>query len=231
MRKTAKLANATVNDVVLTTVTGAIKSYCGARGFDTKNEPFKVSAPVSMRKHTGKQAEEGEGGNEVTQWTVPLPVHLNSPSKQLAAIHDETLALKDSTAVLAAETITSVLSLSPGLMGSMMGMATVGVNTVVTNMPGPQFALYQCGAEMKVARPVVPLNGGLGIVIGVLSYNGTISFGISGDPAIMEDLGEFRVALETSFNALVRSVAKHAKTSTPKPAAKKKAASPKRKAG
>lgn len=169
------------------------------------------------------------GGNEITQWTVPLPIQLNSPSKQLAALHDETLALKDSSAVLAAQTITSILSLSPGLMGSMMGMATIGVNTVVTNMPGPQFALYQCGAEMKVARPVVPLNGGLGIVIGVLSYNGTISFGISGDPAIMDDLGEFREALEASFNALIKSVAKHHKAKPEAPAVKKKAA-PKRKA-
>ena len=232
IRKTAKLADATVNDVVLTVVTGAVKSYCGARGFDTKTEPFKVSAPVSMRKHTGKKTEEGEGGNEITQWTVPLPVHLNSPSKQLAALHDETLALKDSSAVLAAQTITSILSLSPGLMGSMMGMATIGVNTVVTNMPGPQFALYQCGAEMKVARPVVPLNGGLGIVIGVLSYNGTISFGVSGDPAIMDDLGEFREALETSFQALVRSVAKYhkAKPATKAVSPKKKAAPKKKKA-
>jgi WS/DGAT/MGAT family acyltransferase len=217
VKNIAKLADASVNDVVLTIVTGAAKSYCGARGFDTKTEPFKVSAPVSMRKHTGKHAEEGEGGNEVTQWTVSLPIHLNSPSKQLAAIHDETLALKDSSAVLAAETITSILSLSPGLMGSMMGLATMGVNTVVTNMPGPQFALYQCGAEMQVARPVVPLNGGLGIVVGVLSYNGTISFGISADPAIMDDLGEFRAALETSFNALHKSVAKHHKPVAEKP--------------
>lgn len=62
VRQTAKLANATVNDVVLTVVTGAVKNYCGARGFNTKTEPFKVSAPVSMRKHTGKKNEEGEGG-------------------------------------------------------------------------------------------------------------------------------------------------------------------------
>ena len=109
----------------------------------------------------------------------------------------------------------------------------MGVNTVVTNMPGPQFALYQCGAEMQVARPVVPLNGGLGIVIGVLSYNGTISFGISCDPAIMEDLGEFRAALETSFNALVKSVAKHHKPVTEKPklaAVPRSAGRPKKKA-
>ncbi len=222
VRKTAKLAGATVNDVVLTIVTGAVKNYCGARGFDTKTEPFLVSAPVSMRKGTGKQVTEGEGGNEVTQWTVPLPIHLNSPSKQLAAIHEETLALKDSSAVLATETLTSILSLSPGLMGSMMGMATMGVNSMVTNMPGPQFALYQCGAEMQVARPVVPLNSGLGVVVGVLSYNGTISFGLSGDPAIMDDLGEFREALQQSFDALIKSVAKHHKPVAEKPPVKNK---------
>ena len=195
VKSIARTVDATVNDVILTVVTGAVRDYCGGRGFDLKSEPFRVSAPVSMRKHSGKKIDEGETGNEVTQWTVPLPVHLGSPRKQLAAIHLETVAMKDSTAVLAAQTITSILSLRPGLMGAMMGQATVAVNTVVTNMPGPQFALYQCGAQMQVARPVVPLNGGLGIVIGVLSYNGTISFGLSGDPAIMDDLGEFLTSI------------------------------------
>ena len=244
----AKTADATVNDVILTVVTGAVRDYCGARGFDVKKEPFRVSAPVSMRKHTGKKNEEGEMGNEVTQWTVPLPVHLSSPKKQLATIHAETVAMKDSSAVLAAQTITSILSLRPGLMGAMMGQATVAVNTVVTNMPGPQFALYQCGAQMQVARPVVPLNGGLGIVIGVLSYNGTISFGLSGDPAILENLAEFRVSLEKSFRALVKSTgagqaaagksapvkkaspSRKARATKSKSAARKKPAASKRKA-
>jgi len=227
VKSVAKTADATVNDVILTVVTGAVRDYCGNRGFDVKKEPFRVSAPVSMRKHTAKKTEEGEMGNEVTQWTVPLPVHLDSPKKQLATIHAETVAMKDSSAVLAAQTITSILSLRPGLMGAMMGQATVAVNTVVTNMPGPQFALYQCGAQMQVARPVVPLNGGLGIVIGVLSYNGTISFGLSGDPAIMENLAEFRESLGKSYRALLKSTgAEQAAVDKAAPASK---APPKRK--
>jgi diacylglycerol O-acyltransferase len=229
VKKAAKAADATINDAVLTIVTGAMREYCGTRGFDISSDPFRVSAPVSMRKRSGKKATDGEAGNEVTQWTVPLPIHEASPMKQLATIHAETTAMKDSTAVLAAQTITSILSLSPGLMGSMMGMSTFAVNTIVTNMRGPDFALYQCGAQMLVARPIVPLNGGLGVVIGVLSYNNTISFGLSGDPAIMEDLGEFREMLEKSFHALVKAAStskqKQAKkTAVKKVAAKKKPA-------
>ena len=60
-------------------------------------------------------------------------------------------------------------------------------------------------------------------MVGVLSYNGTISFGISADPAIMDDLTEFREALQSSFEALVKSVAKHHKPAVDKPAPKKKA--------
>ncbi|MBW2422551.1 MAG: wax ester/triacylglycerol synthase family O-acyltransferase, partial [Deltaproteobacteria bacterium] len=205
VKSISKAADATINDVVLALVTGAMRDYCGIRGFDVDNDPFRVSAPVSMRKRTGKKLAEGEMGNEVTQWTVPLPIHEASPKKQLAAIHAETVAMKDSSAVLAAQTITSILSLRPGLMGSMMGQATAAVNTLVTNMRGPQIALYQCGAEMLLARPVVPLNGGLGLVIGVISYNGTISFGLSCDPAIVDDLGEFREMLEKSFRALAKA--------------------------
>jgi WS/DGAT/MGAT family acyltransferase len=222
VKKAAKSQGGTINDAILTIVTGAMREYCGKRGFDIDNDPFRVSAPVSMRKHTGKKTAEGEMGNEITQWTVPLPVHESSPKKQFAAIHAETEALKDSTAVLAAQTITSILSLSPGLMGSMMGMATYAVNTVVTNMRGPDFALYQCGAQMQVARPIVPLNGGLGVVVGILSYNGVVSFGLSGDPAIMADLKEFREMLEKSHRALIKACATSAGKPARKAAAKKK---------
>ena len=163
-------------------------------------------------------------GNQVTQWTVPLPIDERSPKKQLAKIHAETVAMKDSSAVLATQTITSILSLQPGLMGAMMGQATVAVNTVVTNMPGPKFALYQCGAEMQVARPIVPLNSGLGVVVGILSYNGVVSFGLSGDPAIMEDLKGFREMLEKSYRALIKAAAKPLKKPAKKAVPKKKAA-------
>lgn len=81
---------------------------------------------------------------------------------------------------------------------------------------------------MQVARPVVPLNRGLGIVIGVLSYNGTISFGLSADPAIMEDLVEFRQLLEKAFRRLAKSTSasKPASTTVPRKSApiKKKTA-------
>ena len=87
---------------------------------------------------------------------------------------------------------------------------------------------------MQVIRPVVPLNSGLGIVIGVLSYNGTISFGLSGDPAIMDDLAEFREMLEKSFQALIKSVAtleeRKSKKSAPKKAPAKRPATVKKKA-
>ena len=223
IKKAAKSQNGTINDAILTIVTGAMREYCGKRGFDIANDPFRVSAPVSMRKHTGKKNAEGEMGNELTQWTVPLPIQLSSPIKQFAAIHAETEALKDSTAVLAAQTITSIMALSPGLMGSMMGMATYAVNTIVTNMRGPDFSLYQCGAEMQVARPIVPLNSGLGVVVGILSYNGVVSFGLSGDPAIMEDLKGFREMLEKSYRALIKAAAKPLKKPAKKAVPKKKA--------
>ena len=208
VKSVATATGTTVNDVVLATVAGAMRDYCSERGFDVQKDPFRVSAPVSMRKRTGKKNAEGEIGNEVTQWTVPLPVHESSPKKRLEVIHADTAAMKDSNAILATQTMTSILSLSPGLMGAMIGQATTAVNTMVTNIPGPQFPLYQCGAEMLVARPVVPLNKGLGVVIGVLSYNGTISFGLSADPAIMDDLEELRDILHKAHRDLLKTCVK-----------------------
>jgi WS/DGAT C-terminal domain len=62
------------------------------------------------------------------------------------------------------------------------------VNLVVTNVPGPQFPLYLDGRELIDIFPMVPLGSNLNLGIAIVSYNGTLNFGLVGDFAVMHDL-------------------------------------------
>ena len=60
----------TINDVVLTVVTGAVREYLVLRGVDPSGLTFRVSAPVSVRN----AEEKGQLGNRVSSWVIPLPI-------------------------------------------------------------------------------------------------------------------------------------------------------------
>jgi hypothetical protein len=65
------------------------------------------------------------------------------------------------------------------------------INTIVTNVPGPQVPLYFHGARLRAIHPMVPLMEGMGIGIAVTSYAGTMNFGFVSDPDIVPDLERF----------------------------------------
>jgi WS/DGAT/MGAT family acyltransferase len=185
-----------VNDVVLTIVTAAFRDTLLKSDQELENLPFRVAAPVST---WGRDQGHGATGNEVTSWTIDLPVHIANPVDQLAQIHEITSELKDSNHALAVDMITSFIEYTPGLMSLAARNASGPINSIVTNMPGPQFPLYYLGAQMQRSYPVVPLLESMGIGIGMMSYNGILCWGITSDLDIVADLAPFIKSLEKSI--------------------------------
>jgi diacylglycerol O-acyltransferase len=62
------------------------------------------------------------------------------------------------------------------------------INTVTTNVPGPQFPLYAVGRRMLEAYPFVPIAGSIRIGIAIFSYCGQLNFGVTGDWETVPDL-------------------------------------------
>jgi hypothetical protein len=75
------------------------------------------------------------------------------------------------------------------LVRSMHRFGQQSLNTVTTNVPGPQFPLYCLGHEMREYRPFVPISHGVRVGTAILSYNGMLFFGVTGDYATMPDIG------------------------------------------
>jgi len=155
-----------------------------------------VSAPVNMRR----EKDRGRLGNRVSTWVVPLPLGEPDPLRQLAALRETTLALKDSHQALGAELVLSILE---GLaFHPPASVASRAINAIVTNVPGPQFPLYLLGAEMLECFPQAPLLENIGLTIGALSYNGLMCFGLNADLDRVPDLADFVALLQRSFERL-----------------------------
>ena len=200
----------TVNDVVLTILTGAFRAYLQHRGMPLRGVEFRAQTPVSVRSDD----EKGQLGNRVSAWLVPLPIDEDDPKRQLSRIHETTQELKESRQALGADLIIQAMGAMPTTLWSLAVQAMSGaMNTIVTNVPGPQFPLYILGAELESLFPVVPLLPNVGLGVALMSYNGKICWGFNADPELVPDLPIFTRAVGDAYRRVAEAA--DVKTLTP----------------
>ena len=202
IKEVRRAVGGTVNDIVLATTAGAMRRYLTqARALSLRGERMRVMAPVSVRRDD----ERGDFGNRVSAWTVELPIGERDPLVRLADIRRQTEALKSSKRAEAAEVLTQATEWTgSGLLSLGARMMNLGTpfNTVVTNVPGPRVPLYLLEARLLEIHPHVPLMGLLGVGIALFSYDGTLSWGFSGDWDLVPDLHDLVVATDEAFREL-----------------------------
>ena len=190
----------TVNDVMLTIVTRALRRDLRRRGVDVDGRmELTALVPVSVRSDEAR----GALGNQVAAMMAPLPVGVEDPAASLQAITRSMKRVKDSGQAVGAQMLTELTGFAPP---TIMGQASRLVvrqrffNLVVTNVPGPQIPLYMMGRKMIELFPMVPLAPNQALGVAIMSYNGRINFGLVGDFDVMADIDQlaldFQVALE-----------------------------------
>ena len=194
----------TVNDIVLATVAGGVRSYMLRRRVNPDKLDYRVSAPVSVRRDN----EKHDLGNRVSSWIVRLPVDRPDPIKRLDAIHRITQRLKKSEQALAVEMLMAAADWAPSQLLSLGSQATSGpINMIVTNVPGPQVPLYMTGAKLLQMFPQVPLLENTGLGVALFSYDGKLFWGFNADPSLVPDLPYFVKAIRKSFDELKEATA------------------------
>jgi WS/DGAT/MGAT family acyltransferase len=192
----------TVNDVVLSIVTGALGNYLRARGHDTEGLELRAMVPVSVRA----EEERGALGNRISAMMAPLPVWCEEPVRRLHLVSEIMGDLKGSGQAVGAEILTRLVDFAPTTIAAQAARlqpAQRFFNLVVTNVPGPQFPLYVLGREMQSIFPLVPLARRQALCVGIMSYNGQVDFGLVGDYDAMADLDSFGLDLEGALAELV----------------------------
>jgi WS/DGAT/MGAT family acyltransferase len=205
--KTVKNAfGGTVNDVVLTTVAGALRKWLRARGVRTEGLALRALVPVSTRP----KGDTGTLGNRITVMRGPLPVYIEDPVARLRVVKQEMDGLKDSKQAVGAEVMMGVQSFAPPTVlaqASRAAFSTRLFNLIVTNVPGPQFPLYILGRRMTELCPIAFLPQNHALAIAIMSYDGGIDFGLLGDFDAMHDLDELAGHFHLALGELVQAAA------------------------
>ncbi|HWC14771.1 MAG TPA: wax ester/triacylglycerol synthase family O-acyltransferase [Actinomycetota bacterium] len=191
----------TVNDVVLSVVSGGLRRLLQARGERVEDLELRAMVPVSVRADQDK----GSLGNQVASIWAPLPVFEADPVARLRFVSERMKDLKSSGQAVGAQLLTSLGEYAPPTILSQAARLVArqrAYNLVVTNVPGPQFPLYSLGREMKEVYPVVPLSDNTTIGIALMSYNGTVGFGLLGDFDAAPDLAVLAEGIEKSLAEL-----------------------------
>jgi diacylglycerol O-acyltransferase len=197
----------TINDVVLTAVSSGFRRLLASRGEDPAASVVRSMIPVSVRGESGR----GVADNRVSTLLYELPVGIDDPVERLKVVHREMRALKGSHMAEAGEAVTSIGNLAPPMVVGMASRLAIRsehlrpqsvVTTVTTNVPGPQFALYCLGREMIEYRPFVPISHGVRLGTAILSYNGRLFFGVTGDYDTAPDVGVVADAISEAIGEL-----------------------------
>jgi WS/DGAT/MGAT family acyltransferase len=192
----------TVNDVVLTVVSGALREWLWARGVRSEGLELRALVPVSTRT----SAERNELGNRIAAMRGPLPVYIDDPIARLRAVKASMDGLKESKQAIGAEVLAGVQSFAPPTIlaqASRLNFSTRLFNLIVTNVPGPQLPLYVLGREMTDVFPVAFLPKDHALAIAIMSYNGHMNFGLLGDYDALPDLDTIADGIEASLAELV----------------------------
>jgi len=202
----------TVNDVILAVVAEGVRRWLNERG-ERVPERMRVFAPVSVRDDSQRYAL----GNRVSGMVVELPLGPMPPITRLARVSATTGDLKRSRQAVAAQSLSALSDWAPATLHSLGGRLASQprtqlqsvVNMVVTNVPGPQVPFFTGGAMMLEVWPFVPVYHSLGLSLALLSYNGSIHFGLLADRDLVPDLAVFARQLGRAaedYHALARKV-------------------------
>jgi hypothetical protein len=139
-----------------------------------------------------------------------LPVGIDDPVERLHTISAQLDDLKESRQAVAGEALTSLGGFAPSMLlalGTRVATRAArrlgNLDTVTTNVPGPQFPLYSCGRRMVRACPYVPLAAPLRVGVAIFSYDGEVTFGITGDYDTAPDIDVLGDGIGAEVKALL----------------------------
>jgi diacylglycerol O-acyltransferase len=229
------IEGATVNDVAITIVGGALHHYLEEHR-ELPAESLVAMAPVNVRD----TREKGTGGNIVSAMAVRIRSDIANARERLIAVHEGTHSAKDYANAIGAKTMTdysqfipSTLTAQAARLASRWGLTnqiSPIYNCVITNVPGPQVPIYMNGARMLSNFGTGPVTDGLGLFHVISSYCGEFTISATSCREMMPDPGFYRECLQRSFEELRDGTVGRTAAAPKKKASAKKKAPAKKKA-
>ena len=142
-------------------------------------------------------ADDSDQTNKVATMGATLATDVDDPVERLRAIHASTQSAKVLTEAIRARKIQSVGEVAPPLLLGLASRAAWATNitdrvprvanVVVSNVPGPPFPIYSCGAQVSGIYAASVLLAFAGLNVTLFSYMGRVDFGLTSDPDLLDD--------------------------------------------
>jgi diacylglycerol O-acyltransferase / wax synthase len=188
-RKIRDVHGGTVNDVILTTITGALRNWLMTRAESMGGlRQIQAVVPVSV---IDRELEATSLGSQIAPHFVTLPIAEPSPVVRLHQVSYSFQAHKETGRAVAANRLAGIAGFAPTTFHAIG--ARVAAETgrdfqiCIINVPGPQSPLYAAGAKMLRTFPIPPLLPHQALAIGVTSYDGRVFYGITADRDLVPD--------------------------------------------
>ena len=184
VKRVGRAFGGTVNDVLLSTMAGALRRYVHSRGEGIDGVNIRGVVPVNLRPI---ELDE-DLGNQFGLVFLTLPIGVGDPLSRLYRLKSYMDELKSSAEAVAAFGILGVLGAVP------LCLQDVGISifdtkgtAVMTNVPGPRQQLYLAGAPIKMLMAWVPQSGRIGLGVSIISYDGQVFLGVATDEGLVPD--------------------------------------------
>ncbi len=210
------MPNSTINDIVLAICAGGMRKHL--KKLDALPKKSLVAmAPISLRSDDEKKS----GGNLVGAMLVSLATLEENPVRRLSLIMESARNSKSYSKAISATQLmdlvpSAVAALGARLYTSMKLSETHSpfYNLVITNVPGPPVPLYLNGAKLRSHFGTAPILDGLGLLMVVFSYAGTLTISATSTPEIIPDIAEFLKGLHEAKDELYEALTKKTKNIT-----------------
>lgn len=193
----------TVNDVLISAMTGGLRRYLVGRDQPVDGINFRTAVPVNLRS----QEEMGTLGNKFGIVFLSLPVGIGDPLERLAEVRKRMNALKNTPEALAALGILNVIGMSPQeIQTTIVDMFGAKTTAVMTNVPGPPVPLYMAGSKIDSIMFWVPQSGRVSLGISIISYAGKVWLGVATDAGLVPDPDRIVDGFYQEYDALMALV-------------------------
>ena len=174
----------TVNDVLLTAVTGALRRYLLFRGDKPDGKDVNAMVPVNLRP----LSEADELGNRFGLIYLSLPIGEGDPAERLRLVKKRMDAIKRTPEPFVAFQILNALGLAPAEIADLVvNMFGAKSTAVMTNVVGPKHAVWFAGRRVVDMMFWVPQSGRMGLGVSIFSYNGHVVVGVATDAGLVPD--------------------------------------------
>ncbi len=217
-----RVPGATINDVIVTVVSGALRKYLDAKGELPVNSLTCV-VPINVRR----EHDSDSSGNQLGFMITEMASDIADPLARLEAVMHNGARAKETSSVVGTGVMMDISkSLWPPFMKAGMRAATfaashsdlpMSAHTVISNVAGPQMPLYLAGARVQMMMGMGPLLDLAGLFHAVISCNGLITINFVSCRELLPDPDFYRQCLQDSWDELERTALKKAKARKRRP--------------